>query len=133
MSERGTHFEEDEVFLSPESYPSGWVSAYTPKEADRLVVFRNVLEKIEGSRDNVISGQRRAWGRTEDGKVVEPYINLDGKFVHVFSRAVDSMYWKEFTEPHMRQAAEAIVFESKVAHDRAVEPMPEKQMRRLLE
>ena len=90
------------------------VSPYTPKQADRLGAFRNILRQICEQEQHVRAGDPRKFGFVRDGRMTEVYFRLDGRFLAIWSGVAESMYRTEFApDEAMRRAALDIVREVK--------------------
>ena len=94
--------------------PSGEsaVAPYTPGQAGRLGVLRNILRLIHEHRQHVRAGSPQKFGFVRDGRMTESYFSLDGRFLAIWSEVAESMYRSEFAgDAAMRRAALDIVRE----------------------
>lgn len=96
---------------SPESMALIPISPFSPREKDRLTVFHNISKQIHEERVSLRKKPPIAWGPlNEEGQVSERWMRLDGKFLHIWSEVLESMYSTEFSlDPKMQAAANEII------------------------
>jgi hypothetical protein len=98
----------------PPALPAGEpvVTPYTPRQADRLGAFRNLLRRIHEQAPHIRERNPLRFGPVRDGQVTETYIALDARFVAVWCRVAEAMYRDEFAaDEATRRAALDIVRE----------------------
>jgi hypothetical protein len=94
------------------------VVPYSPRQANRLSAFRNILRVVHAQAAPVRAGAPRVYGRYEGDRLAEAYMRLDGKFVRAWNHVAESMYRTEFAhDGALKQAAQDIVREVKREFD----------------
>ena len=125
MTERGSHFDEQSAYeadqLAPEAIPHLPVQPYSAREMDRLRAFSNISKQVHEERAYLRRhDEPRAWGamNPQTGRLVEPWMRFDGKFLYTWSHVLDNMYSGEFAQdPKMQAAAQEITLSHREQYD----------------
>ena len=100
--------------------PSGEpaVAPYTPGQAGRLGVLRNILRLIHEQEQHIRDGDPRKYGFVRDGQMTEVYFHMDRRFLAIWAGIAESMYRSDSAhDDAMRQAVRDIVREVKREFD----------------
>lgn len=84
---------------------------YSPRETDRLQRFSHILHRVHEAEQQLRDyGWPAHFGRTNaEGKVADPYIVMDRKFIKTWRDRAANLYGDEFApDEHMREAADDI-------------------------
>ena len=94
------------------------VAPYSPRQADRLSAFRNILRAVHAQAAPVRAGAPQVYGRSEGDRLAEAYLRLDGRFMRAWNHVAASMYRTEFArDGALKRAAQDIVREVKREFD----------------
>ena len=92
--------------------PESELDIYTPREQDRIGVFKNISNRVHDTRSDISRGDTDVgWGQVDDnGRVTKKWMTMDTRFLYTWTHVLESMYQTEFTgKPKMEAASRAII------------------------
>jgi len=83
---------------------------FPPGVESRLKAFRHILERTMEVEESIGERGSHTFGVVNDkGKVVEPFMTLDQRFVHRWYNVAENIYRTEFAKrPRLKYEAESI-------------------------
>lgn len=117
--------------LAPETLPAlpqGELSVFTPRQADRLGVFRHMLVTVFDAEKE--EKEKRA--PTRFGTSSEVYFHLDSRYRNIWNHQAEHLYREELAlDPKTKQAAEDIRDQLKLEYEGKT--MSKEEVRKLFE
>lgn len=117
------------------SHEIATIPTYTPKEADRLAVFKNIIRHTAETQSRINTHDTPiTYGKITDKEViVERYFTMDGKFAYIWNHVAQNLFDEFSKKPHMVQAALDIRDEVRLLHNPCPKTLNGKELTTIFE